>query len=106
MLVEIAAASGIHTLSLHDALPISSDVENNALTASNLQIASGAGLLVDNGNGTWSYTPALNDDTSVSFSYTITDNGTKIGRASCRERVETAALAVSLQNDDTETTRR
>ena len=26
--------------------------------------------LVDNGNGTWSYTPALNDDTSVTFSYT------------------------------------
>ncbi len=33
----------------------------------------GAASLVDNGDGTWTYTPALNDDTSVSFSYTITD---------------------------------
>ena len=24
-------------------------------------------------NGTWSYTPALNDDTAVSFSYSVTD---------------------------------
>jgi len=28
---------------------------------------------VNNGNGTWTYTPALNDFTAVSFSYTITD---------------------------------
>ena len=41
-----------------------------ALTATGLTISSGAGSLVDNGDGTWTYTPALNDDTSVSFSYT------------------------------------
>src|SRR5262249_15902396 len=29
--------------------------------------------LVDNGNGTWNYTPALNDDTAVTFSYAVTD---------------------------------
>ncbi len=29
--------------------------------------------MVDNGDGTWNYTPALNDDTAVSFSYSITD---------------------------------
>ncbi|MGB5424009.1 MAG: cadherin-like domain-containing protein, partial [Desulfobacterales bacterium] len=38
-----------------------------------LAIASGNGSLVDNGDGSWTYTPAGNDDTSVSFSYTITD---------------------------------
>ena len=39
--------------------------------------------LVDNGDGTWTYSPATNDDTSVSFSYTITDGvDTTAGTAS------------------------
>ena len=41
------------------------------LTAGGLTIATGSGLLNDNGNGTWTYTPALNDSSAVSFSYTI-----------------------------------
>ena len=39
----------------------------------NLAIASGSGTLVNNGNGTWSYTPAANDDTAVTFSYAVSD---------------------------------
>jgi large repetitive protein len=50
-----------------------SDVDGPSLTATGLSISSGLGNLVDNGDGTWTYTPALNDDTSVIFSYTITD---------------------------------
>ncbi len=50
------------------------------LTATGLAISAGAGSLVDNGDGTWTYTPALNDDTSVSFSYTITDGQPECGR--------------------------
>ncbi|HSS31025.1 MAG TPA: cadherin-like domain-containing protein, partial [Nitrospiraceae bacterium] len=38
-----------------------------------LALSAGVGTLIDNGNGTWSYTPAANDDTAVAFSYTITD---------------------------------
>ncbi len=34
--------------------------------------------MIDNGDGTWSYTPALNDDTSVSFSYTVTDGSLSV----------------------------
>ena len=48
-------------------------MEGDSLTATNLAISAGAGSLSDNGDGTWDYTPAANDDTSVSFSYTITD---------------------------------
>src|SRR5438067_13774924 len=33
------------------------------------------------------YTPDANYNGPDSFTYTATDNGTKIGRASCRERV-------------------
>ncbi len=43
------------------------------LTAFDLAIAAGNGTLVDNLDGTWSYTPALNDDADVSFSYQVTD---------------------------------
>ena len=38
-----------------------------------LSIATGSGSLVDNGNGTWTYTPAANDDTGVTFNYTVSD---------------------------------
>ena len=40
-----------------------------ALEARNLAILAGAGSLIDHHDGTWSYTPALDDDTSVTFSY-------------------------------------
>jgi VCBS repeat-containing protein len=41
--------------------------------AINLAIAGGAGTLHDNHDGTWTYVPAVNDDTSVSFSYLVSD---------------------------------
>ncbi len=49
------------------------DVDGPSLTATGLTISAGSGSLVDNGDGTWTYTPALNDDISVSFSYIVTD---------------------------------
>src|SRR6202008_2203701 len=60
-----------------------SDVDGDPLAASGLAIASGSGTLVDNGNGTWSYTPAANDSGGVGFSYTIADGngGTVAGSA-------------------------
>ena len=48
-------------------------MDGAGLTATGLAISAGSGTLVDNGDGTWTYTPALNDDTAVSFSYTVTD---------------------------------
>ncbi|MCB1745208.1 MAG: cadherin-like domain-containing protein, partial [Gammaproteobacteria bacterium] len=50
-----------------------SDVDGDGLTATGLTITAGNGALVDHGDGTWSYTPAANDDTAVSFGYSITD---------------------------------
>ena len=38
-----------------------------------LSLTSGLGTLFDNGNGTWTYTPAANDDSAASFSYTASD---------------------------------
>ncbi|HTO46651.1 MAG TPA: tandem-95 repeat protein, partial [Burkholderiales bacterium] len=54
------------------------DVDGPALSATGLAISTGAGSLVDNGNGTWTYTPAADDDTAVSFSYTITDGSASV----------------------------
>ncbi|HHD63196.1 MAG TPA: tandem-95 repeat protein, partial [Desulfobulbaceae bacterium] len=51
----------------------SADVDGDALTAIDLTISNGDGALSNNGDGTWNYTPAVNDDTAVDFSYTITD---------------------------------
>jgi len=72
-LTAIAEDSGARLITQAQLLSNASDVDGNSLTATGLAIASGTGSLVSNGNGTWNYTPALNDDTAVSFSYTVTD---------------------------------
>ena len=55
--------------------------------------------MVENNNGTWSYTPAANDDTSVSFSYTITDDGTTNGTSDPLDVSGTATLDITTVND-------
>ena len=72
-LAAIAEDGGPHLITQAQLLANAADVDGPALTATGLAIATGGGTLVNNNNGTWSYTPALNDDTSVSFSYTVTD---------------------------------
>ena len=72
-LVAIAEDSGVRVITQAQLLGNASDVDSASLTASALAIATGSGTLVDNANGSWNYTPALNDDTQVSFSYTVSD---------------------------------
>ena len=68
----IAEDSGARLITQAELLANAADVDSS-LTATGLAIATGVGTLVNNNNGTWSYTPALNDDTAVSFSYSVTD---------------------------------
>jgi Tol biopolymer transport system component len=49
------------------------DAENDPLTAAHLTVVKGTGALVDNHDGTWSFTPAGDGSTSVTFSYEVTD---------------------------------
>jgi VCBS repeat-containing protein len=77
-LAPIAEDSGARVITQAELLSNASDVDGPSLSATGLAIVSGSGTLVDNGNGTWSYTPALNDDTSVSFSYTVTDGSLNV----------------------------
>ncbi len=72
-LAPISEDSGGRLITQAELLANASDVESDALIASGLAISSGSGVLQDNLDGTWTYTPALNDDTSVSFSYNLSD---------------------------------
>ena len=83
MLTAISEDSGARLITQAELLANASDVDGNPLTATGLSIASGSGTLVDNGNGTWSYTPVADDDSNVSFNYTVTDGSlTAAGTAS------------------------
>ena len=72
-LPSIVVNSGAHTITEAQLLANSSDADGDSLHAKNLQIESGLGLLVDNGNSTWSYTPKINDDTNVTFAFQVSD---------------------------------
>ncbi|NMY52166.1 VCBS domain-containing protein [Pseudomonas sp. WS 5011] len=73
VLAEIAEDSGARLITSLELLAAAEDADGDELTVSNLQISSGGGQLVNNLDGTWSYTPAADDDTGVSFTYTISD---------------------------------
>ena len=91
VLASVAEDSGVRVITQAELLANASDIEGDALTANGLSITVGNGTLVDNGNGTWSYTPAANDDTDISFAYTITDGSGNVAT--------TATLDVTPVND-------
>jgi hypothetical protein len=90
-LTAIAEDSGPRLITQAELLANASDVDGPSLAATGLAISAGSGSLVDNGDGTWTYTPALDDDTSVTFSYTITDGIDPIAA--------TASLDITPVND-------
>ncbi|WP_166362084.1 calcium-binding protein [Pseudomonas akapageensis] len=77
-LTAIAEDSVPRLITQAELLANASDIDGDALTASALAIASGSGSLIDNLDGSWSYTPALNDDSAVTFSYTLSDGSLNI----------------------------
>ena len=72
-LTAVAEDSGPRVITQAELLSQATDASGSSLVATNLSVSSGGGTLVANGDGTWTYTPALNDDTGVSFSYNISD---------------------------------
>jgi VCBS repeat-containing protein/probable HAF family extracellular repeat protein len=73
ILTVIAEDSGTRLITQAELLANASDIDSPGLSATALAISAGSGVLTDNGDGTWIYTPALNDDSQVAFSYTVTD---------------------------------
>ena len=93
-LVAIVEDSGPRLITQAELLTNASDVDGpSPLTAINLQISAGNGALDDNGNGTWTYHPALNDNTSVTFSYSVTDGVTPVTTSASLDIIDTAAPA-------------
>ena len=93
-LAAIAEDSGPRLITQAQLLVNASDVDGpSPLTAINLQISAGNGALDDNGNGTWTYHPALNDSTSVTFSYSVTDGVTPVTTSASLDIIDTAAPA-------------
>ena len=74
-LTAVAEDSGARTITQAELLAGVSDIDTPAgwRSITSVSIATGSGSLVNNGNGTWTYTPAANDDTSVTFNYTASD---------------------------------
>ena len=64
-LTAIAEDSGVRLITQAELLANASDIEGDALTATALTINTGNGAITDNGDGTWNYTPAADDDTDV-----------------------------------------
>ncbi|MDO6686993.1 MULTISPECIES: retention module-containing protein, partial [unclassified Agarivorans] len=103
VLTPIAEDSGARTITSDELLASAGDIEGDDLTISNLQISAGSGSLVNNNDGTWTYTPAANDDTEVSFSYEITDNGSTDGASDPQTVDGSASLDITPVNDAPDT---
>jgi hypothetical protein len=61
----------VYTISQTELLAGFTDVEGDSLSVSNLTASNGS--LVDNNNGTWSFTPAANYNGAVNLNYNVTD---------------------------------
>jgi spore coat protein A, manganese oxidase len=92
-LTAIAEDSGARIITTAELLAGVTDVDSACalLSITTLTIATGNGALVNNNDGTWSYTPALNDNTSVSFNYTVSDGSLTAS--------STASLDITPVND-------
>lgn len=58
-------------IALSHLLPNASDPDGDALSVTSL--TSSSGELKENGDGTWTFTPAADDDSNAAFYYTVTD---------------------------------
>ena len=80
-----------YTISAATLLAGVTDADGPPLSITAVSVASGGGSLVDNGNGTWSYTPAANYSGPVSFNYTASDGSLSAS--------STASLTLAPVND-------
>ena len=73
-LTPITEDSGSRLITQSELLATASDMDDGTvLTASGLTLITGQGSLSDNGDGTWTFTPAADDAASVYFEYNISD---------------------------------
>ena len=95
-LAAIEEDSVVRLITQSELLANVDDIDDSELAATGLAVNTGNGSLTDNGDGTWVYTPAADDDTDVSFTYTITDGVDSVAG--------TATLEITPINDPPTTT--
>ncbi|EJG0888697.1 tandem-95 repeat protein, partial [Vibrio parahaemolyticus] len=66
--------SGSIIITTEELLSSVDDEDKDTLSVENLIIDKGNGTLVDNGDGTWTFTPQIDDDTELSFTFDIIDD--------------------------------
>ena len=73
--VTLAAVDEDHSVTFTKAqlLATASDADGDSLAVVNVQLASGSGTLVANGNDTWTFTPVANWNGPISFTYGVSD---------------------------------
>ena len=81
----------VYSISAATLLAGVSDVDGPSLSITSVSVASGGGSIVNNGNGTWSYTPASNYNGPVTFNYTASDGSLTSS--------STASLTLAAVND-------
>ena len=91
VLTAIAEDTGFRVITQDELLANANDIEGDALTATGLTITAGEGTIVPNPDGSFTFMPASNDDTAVTFSYTITDGAGNV--------TGTATLDITPVND-------
>ena len=92
-LLDIGAIpeDGTRRITQAELLQGAADIDGDALVATNLALASGSGSVVDNGDGTWTFTPTPEWNGAVSFAFEVEDGTTSVAN--------TAALSVTPVDD-------
>uniref|UniRef100_UPI003D6A44FF tandem-95 repeat protein n=1 Tax=Vibrio campbellii TaxID=680 RepID=UPI003D6A44FF len=100
-LSDVTEDSAAVELTQADLLANASDIENDTLTVSNVQLVdpSSGTLDFNNVSGTWSFTPAPGYNGTVELTYDITDDGTTNGASDPQTTPGTATFEVTEVND-------
>ncbi len=85
------------TIGEADLLANASDVDGDTLSVTGLSVTGGTGALVDNGDGTWTYTPPANFNGTVGLSYSVSD-GT-VGTAASADITVAAVNAIASETE-------
>ncbi|HCH3938976.1 TPA: retention module-containing protein [Vibrio parahaemolyticus] len=104
-LTSIGEDSGVFAISASDLLVNATDVENDNLTVSNVQLVdpSSGSLAFNSATGNWEFTPAPGYNGPVELTYDITDDGTTNGVSDPKTVSGSASFEVFDVNDAPQT---
>ncbi|MFW0948922.1 retention module-containing protein [Vibrio parahaemolyticus] len=104
-LTSIGEDSGVFAISASDLLVNATDVENDNLTVSNVQLVdpSSGSLAFNAATGNWEFTPAPGYNGPVELTYDITDDGTTNGVSDPKTVSGSASFEVFDVNDAPQT---